>query len=86
MYILSQTQQHLYVPGGPDVDKGSSSEPEAVITAVRRGDAGQAVHFVRNVFAFMPDANVVLHDLGLSYYEVSNWSSVTPILNSFLVT
>ena len=45
-------------------------EPEAVVTAVKRGDAGQAVHFVRNVLVFMPEANIVLHDLGLSYYEV----------------
>ena len=37
---------------------------------MRRGDAGQAVHFVRNVLAFMPDANILVHDLGLSYYEV----------------
>ena len=49
-------------------------EPEAVITAVKRGDAGQAVHFIRNVFAFMPEANIILHDLGLSYYEVRSCS------------
>ena len=55
--------------GRPNVDN-RGREPEAVVTAVKRGDAGQAVHFVRNVLVFMPEANIVVHDLGLSYYEV----------------
>ncbi len=43
--------------------------PALVVTAVTRGDAGQAAHFVRNVLLFLPDAKVVLYDMGLGYYE-----------------
>jgi hypothetical protein len=52
-----------------DAGAGKEQEPALVVTAVNRGGAGQAVHFVRNVFLFLPNATVRIYDLGLSYYE-----------------
>ena len=48
---------------------GNASEP-VVVSSVNAGQAGGAVHFLRNVMLFLPRHTVVLYDMGLSAYEL----------------
>ena len=48
----------------------SNSNGPVIISSVKPGQAGEAIHFVRNTQMFMPNATIVLFDLGMSEYEL----------------
>ena len=48
----------------------SNVEGPVIVSSVKSGLAGEAIHFVRNAQIFMPNTTIVLFDLGMSEYEL----------------
>ena len=57
-----------YWPSSPWHVTGNASEP-VVVTAVVSGRSGDAVHFIRNTKMFLPNATVIMYDMGLNSHE-----------------
>ena len=48
----------------------SNIDGPVIVSSVKSGEAGEAIHFVRNCQMFMPNTTIVLFDLGMSEYEL----------------
>ena len=75
LHIENKYLKHLnlYFPGNfyPNatwLNYGNASDP-VLVSSVMTGQAGDAIHFVRNAQMFMPNSTIILYDLGISQHE-----------------